>query len=220
MLEWFFATLRQYPEIAILLTLAAGYYFGKFTYKGIGLGSVTATLLCRRARGGRIRDLPSTFGANASYRRHRIAEPQGPADVRWRESKMAATWPAVLGGAGLFLLVEGVLILTAVPLAGIEPRGVSQTTGWLLNSGRGVAAVGLAFAVAGALVGFVRRGVREATMMAAGAVLSMIVMLFSIGPGTIFPIVIAFGTALIAGATAVGTALGIEARRVVGAGKS
>src|SRR5574339_630831 len=45
MVDWFFATLRQYPEIAIFLTLAAGYFFGKFTYKGIGLGSVTATLL-------------------------------------------------------------------------------------------------------------------------------------------------------------------------------
>src|SRR6185437_4390118 len=45
MTEWFFATLRQYPEIAIFLTLAIGYYFGKFTYKGIGLGAVTATLL-------------------------------------------------------------------------------------------------------------------------------------------------------------------------------
>ena len=44
-LAWFAATLRQYPEIAIFLTLAFGYYFGKFTFKGIGLGSVTATLL-------------------------------------------------------------------------------------------------------------------------------------------------------------------------------
>jgi len=42
---WFADTLRHYPEIAIFLTLAFGYYFGKFTYKGIGLGSVTATLL-------------------------------------------------------------------------------------------------------------------------------------------------------------------------------
>src|SRR6476646_5581579 len=45
MLSWFFATLRQYPEIAIFLALALGYYFGAFTFKGIGLGSVTATLL-------------------------------------------------------------------------------------------------------------------------------------------------------------------------------
>src|SRR5205085_3423699 len=42
---WFAQTLRQYPEIAIFLVLALGYYFGKFTFKGIGLGSVTATLL-------------------------------------------------------------------------------------------------------------------------------------------------------------------------------
>src|SRR6187455_1121128 len=45
MIDWFFTTLKTYPEIAIFLALALGYYFGKFTYKGIGLGAVTATLL-------------------------------------------------------------------------------------------------------------------------------------------------------------------------------
>jgi putative transport protein len=45
MVEWLFATLKQYPEIAIFLALGLGYYFGKFTFKGIGLGSVTATLI-------------------------------------------------------------------------------------------------------------------------------------------------------------------------------
>jgi putative transport protein len=45
MIDWFFATLKQYPEIAIFLALSLGYYFGKFTFKGIGLGSVTATLI-------------------------------------------------------------------------------------------------------------------------------------------------------------------------------
>src|SRR5512134_348813 len=45
MIEWFAATLRTYPEIAIFLALALGYYFGKFTFRGIGLGAVTATLL-------------------------------------------------------------------------------------------------------------------------------------------------------------------------------
>src|SRR6478735_11538124 len=44
-MEWFSTTLKTYPEIAIFLTLALGYFFGKFTYKGFGLGSVTATLL-------------------------------------------------------------------------------------------------------------------------------------------------------------------------------
>ncbi|KHO26084.1 hypothetical protein QQ44_09935 [Mycolicibacterium setense] len=36
----------DHPEIAIFLALAGGYYFGKFQYKGLGLGAVTATLLC------------------------------------------------------------------------------------------------------------------------------------------------------------------------------
>src|SRR4051794_32124205 len=44
-MTWFATPLKTYPEIAIFLTLALGYFFGKFTYKGIGLGSVTATLL-------------------------------------------------------------------------------------------------------------------------------------------------------------------------------
>src|SRR3954452_1196342 len=51
MIDWFFATLKAYPEIAIFLALAFGYYFGKFTFKGIGLGSVTATLLAGVAIG-------------------------------------------------------------------------------------------------------------------------------------------------------------------------
>src|SRR6195256_4104461 len=45
MIDWFFTTLQTYPEIAIFIALALGYYFGKFTFRGIGLGSVTATLL-------------------------------------------------------------------------------------------------------------------------------------------------------------------------------
>ena len=45
MIDWFVQTLRSYPEIAIFLSLAFGYYFGSFTYKGLGLGAVTATLI-------------------------------------------------------------------------------------------------------------------------------------------------------------------------------
>jgi putative transport protein len=45
MVDWFVSTLRTYPEIAIFLSLGLGYYFGSFTYKGLGLGAVTATLI-------------------------------------------------------------------------------------------------------------------------------------------------------------------------------
>jgi putative transport protein len=50
-MDWLSATLKQYPEIAIFLTLGLGFYFGKFKFKGIGLGAVTATLLCGVAIG-------------------------------------------------------------------------------------------------------------------------------------------------------------------------
>jgi putative transport protein len=43
--DWFVQTLRSYPEIAVFLSLAIGYYVGSFTFKGLGLGAVTATLL-------------------------------------------------------------------------------------------------------------------------------------------------------------------------------
>ena len=45
MLEWLFATLHPYREIVIFLALGLGYCFGGLTFEGIGLGSVTATLL-------------------------------------------------------------------------------------------------------------------------------------------------------------------------------
>jgi putative transport protein len=45
MIDWFVQTLRSYPEIAVFLSLAIGYYVGSFNYKGLGLGAVTATLI-------------------------------------------------------------------------------------------------------------------------------------------------------------------------------
>lgn len=45
MIGWFVQTLKSYPEIAIFLALGLGYYFGSFTYRGLGLGAVTATLV-------------------------------------------------------------------------------------------------------------------------------------------------------------------------------
>src|SRR3984957_931863 len=45
MISWFVQTLKTYPEIAILLSLAIGFYVGSFNYKGLGLGAVTATLI-------------------------------------------------------------------------------------------------------------------------------------------------------------------------------
>src|SRR5262245_21912033 len=51
MIDWFVATLRTYPEIAIFLSLALRYYFGSFTYKGLRLGAGPARLIVPRLIG-------------------------------------------------------------------------------------------------------------------------------------------------------------------------
>ncbi|MGX5733056.1 aspartate-alanine antiporter [Bosea thiooxidans] len=45
MFDWFVSTLRSYPEIALFLSLAIGYYVGAYSYKGFSLGAVTSTLI-------------------------------------------------------------------------------------------------------------------------------------------------------------------------------
>ncbi|MBV9333393.1 MAG: aspartate-alanine antiporter [Candidatus Eremiobacteraeota bacterium] len=50
-MNWFVATLRQYPEIALFLSIGIGYWVGGKSFKGFSLGSVTATLLAAIAIG-------------------------------------------------------------------------------------------------------------------------------------------------------------------------
>ncbi len=45
MWTWLVGTFRTYPELAIFLTLALGFWFGQFRYKSFSLGVVTSTLL-------------------------------------------------------------------------------------------------------------------------------------------------------------------------------
>lgn len=44
-MEWFKTTLQTYPEIAVFISLAIGYWVGSKTFKGFSLGAVTGTLL-------------------------------------------------------------------------------------------------------------------------------------------------------------------------------
>lgn len=89
--------------------------------------------------------------------------------------------------------------------------------GWWLNSQFGVASTGAAVA----LVAFVLTLVGSAATRTqwyrlgglwTGAIVGVTVRLFVIGPGTIFPIVIAFGTPILVGAIAVGWACGFVLR--------
>ncbi|WEK50047.1 MAG: aspartate-alanine antiporter [Candidatus Kaistia colombiensis] len=45
MWKWLVDTLRANPEIAVFVCLSIGAYVGKLSYKGVGLGAVTGTLL-------------------------------------------------------------------------------------------------------------------------------------------------------------------------------
>jgi hypothetical protein len=122
---------------------------------------------------------------------------------------------ALLGGGALFAAVQAWLFQTATPIPGIEDAG------WFLNSGRGVSTVAVTFMVVGALIGVSQRDwIVESAATAAGAAIVMTVVLFSIGPGTIFPIVIVFGTGILGVAIALGASLGTLARRSFGWARS
>jgi hypothetical protein len=117
----------------------------------------------------------------------------------------------VMAGSAVFLAVQMLLFWVSEPIPEIDHSG------WFLNSPRGVLVVGVAMAGVGGVFGSSGRdGVIKATMSASGATLAMMATLFAIGPGTIFPIVIFFGAAIIAGSVALGAAVGIMTRQSLG----
>ena len=44
-MDWIITTLKDYPELAIFLTLSLGYFIGKFKIGSFSLGTVTSVLL-------------------------------------------------------------------------------------------------------------------------------------------------------------------------------
>jgi uncharacterized membrane protein len=72
---------------------------------------------------------------------------------------------------------------------------------WFLNSGRGVLFTMGCIVIAGFLANLLAQDRHETLVhggnVAAGAVIAMIATLFTLGPGTLFPIAIAFGSTLI-----------------------
>lgn len=128
-----------------------------------------------------------------------------------RPSESMKNTPFLVVGAALFGVIQFLLFRT------IAPNPEMQNSAWFLNSGAGVGAIGFTFAVAGALVGVARRkGLAESMMLTIGAALAMATVLFSIGPGPIFPIVIVFGLVILAIATTTGAVLGMLVRRSSG----
>jgi hypothetical protein len=108
-----------------------------------------------------------------------------------------------VAGAITFAATEWWL-LTASPGSG------TSDPGWFLNGRESGLAVTAAIGLLAAVLATVRRSgwLSGAAACAAGAAVAMTLVLFLIGPGAIFPIVIAFGTVVLAGSALIGTGLG------------
>jgi uncharacterized membrane protein len=93
----------------------------------------------------------------------------------------------------------------------------STVPAWFLNSGRAVAFTMACVAVASALASASPRGGRReaavrAGLVGAGAIVAMALVLFAIGPGTLFPLVVLIGALVLAVATVAGAAAGFLGR--------
>jgi hypothetical protein len=121
-------------------------------------------------------------------------------------------WKTVGLGA-LAFLVAHIVVRAAWPWLDAE-RGHSP---WFLNAGGGVAAtVGVLFVAAALRSGVAamnrRAAVQQGVDFAVGAVAEMVMVLFVIGPGTLFPIAIAIGAVTIAAAAVAGAWAGWACR--------
>ena len=119
-------------------------------------------------------------------------------------------WMASLGlGAATFLATHIIIVVKW----GLWFQGVNTTTPWFLNDGsRAVGltagALCLAAGVAAALQARTQyESVMHGACVAVGATIAATAVAFSIGPGTIFPIVIAFCAAVAFVSTIVGASV-------------
>jgi hypothetical protein len=111
-------------------------------------------------------------------------------------------------GVSAFWAAQVPLVLSTPAVAG----GINAP-GWFLNSGQNALLVG-SIVAAGATLLYVRKlaTVRDAVFYGIGAVMTMIATLVAIGPGSLFPIVVAFGMCVIALAVLVGATCGAGVR--------
>jgi len=98
----------------------------------------------------------------------------------------------------------------------------NQSGPWFLNNGTAVAVTSAAVAGAAALSALLwarngRHAARQSLEVAAGAVLAMAITLVVVGPGNIFPIVVAVGTMILTVSALMGGWLGYAAAWGLGA---
>ena len=121
-------------------------------------------------------------------------------------SRFTKSGPHALAGAVAFAAAQTLLFL----VAGEATRPTIDGEGWFLNSGTGIAVMAGLAAVACAATSRTWPAVtlwQGWAAFAAGAALVLIAALFSLGPGTIFPIVIVAGVVVIGAGALAGAAL-------------
>ena len=105
-------------------------------------------------------------------------------------------WPSLVLGATAFLAAHAVEVVMWT--AWFSP----QFKPFFTNSGRAMAFTTACVVIAGLLAGFLARDRRDVLIQAAavtaGAAIAMTCVLFWVGPGNLFPIVIVLGTVIVA----------------------
>jgi hypothetical protein len=107
-----------------------------------------------------------------------------------------------LAGAAAFAAAQALLFRLSQP----PGRPSIDSQGWFLNSGTGIAVMAAALAAAALIVSRALPATlwQRWILFAGGAVAALVAAVFLFGPGTIFPIVIAAGAAVIAVAALAG----------------
>jgi hypothetical protein len=113
-------------------------------------------------------------------------------------------FPAI-AGVGAFLAVQ-IFLLASSPASAQTP----DHPGWFLNSGDNVRLMALGLSSGAAIAAFLHAGnpIWRALAFSGGAIVAMSAILFYLGPGTIFPIVLVIGSFIVAVAVGAGTAVG------------
>jgi hypothetical protein len=119
-------------------------------------------------------------------------------------------WKSVLLGAMTFLAAH------AVESAAWTTWFRGEYAPWFLNSGRAVAFTAGSLLIIGLAVGLNTSAWRDSMITAgnllAGAIAAMVVVLFAVGPGTLFPIAIAIGAVVLGVSSAAGVLAGSALR--------
>jgi hypothetical protein len=118
----------------------------------------------------------------------------------------------------LFLGAATFLAAHVVEVAGWREWFYGVYAPWFLNSGRAVALTAGSLMVVAAIAALTISDRRDWLVvgmnLTAGATVAMVIVLFAVGPGTLFPIAIVIGTVVVAVSSAAGALAGAAVRHV------